>query len=175
MGVGAGLLAGCGGATSTVIVQGPPTLRTSTSVAAPAGTQTTAATTATTAAGEAEAPARVVALETFQTPTGNIGCVIAAGSARCDILRRSWSPPPRPSTCPQIVNFGQGLTVGAAAPAGFVCAGDTVRDPASGKLAYGTASQVGTLVCVSRRTGMTCSNRQTGHGFLISLQRYRLF
>lgn len=154
-------------------MQGPPTQPASATVAtASAGAPAAVSTTST--AIEAQAPTSVVALETFQTPTGNIGCVIAAGSARCDILRRSWSPLPRPSTCPQIVSFGQGLLVGAAA-AGFVCAGDTVRDPASAKLPYGTASQVGALVCVSRRTGMTCSNRQTGHGFLISLQRYRLF
>jgi len=163
------VLGGCGGTTKTVIVQGAP---------APASTSTTTQSTTATSSVSATpdaAPKSFVHLEAFQTPTGNIGCMIVGGMARCDIVRRSWSLPSRPASCPHIVDFGQGLEVGRSGAARFVCAGDTARDPSSSRLAYGTASQVGVFVCVSRATGMTCTSRSSGHGFLLSVQRYRLF
>jgi hypothetical protein len=110
----------------------------------------------------------------FQSPTGNIGCMIVGGTARCDIVKRSWSPPPRPSSCPRIVDYGQGVELGVAGAARFVCAGDTARDPVAPKLPYGTASEVAPFLCVSRSTGMSCSNRADGHGFTISIQTYEL-
>lgn len=159
------LLAGCGGGTKTVIVQGPPP-----------PTSTVATTQATrSTASTSTAPSSFVHLEAFQTPTGNIGCMLIGGVARCDIVRRSWTLPPRPSSCPHIVDFGQGLEVGRSGAARFVCAGDTARDPSSPKLAYGSASRVGPFDCVSRATGMTCTSRSSGHGFMLSVQRYRLF
>jgi hypothetical protein len=167
------ILAGCGGTTKTVIVQGPPAP--ATSGGAGGQTSTPTSSTATTAKTPSEAPTSIVHREAFLSPTGNIGCMIVAGtSARCDIAKRNWSPPPRPSSCPNVVDFGQGLEVGNGA-ARFVCAGDTARDPSSGKLRYGTASQVGAFTCVSRVTGMTCTDSSTGHGFTISVQGYRLF
>jgi hypothetical protein len=101
--------------------------------------------------------------------------MIVGALARCDIVHRSWSLPPRPADCPNIVDFGQGIEVGRSGAARFVCAGDTARDPSSRKLPYGSASQVEDFVCVSRPSGMTCTNRLNGHGFLLSVQRYRLF
>jgi len=101
--------------------------------------------------------------------------MIVSELARCDIVSHSWQLPPRPSSCPQIVDFGQGLEVGSAGTARFVCAGDTVREPASPKLAYGSASRVGPFECVSRSSGMTCTDAATGHGFQLSIQRYQLF
>jgi hypothetical protein len=169
----AGMLAGCGASTTTVSVEGAPT-----KVLAAGNTSSTGApstSTGSSAPTGSQAPARVLDLGTFRSPTGNIGCVIAGGIARCDIATRSWSPPPRPAGCPPIVDFGQGLTVGSTGAAGFVCSGDTVLDPASEKLPYGTAAEVGDLECVSRATGMTCTNTVSGHGFLISVQRYQLF
>src|SRR5689334_11907383 len=72
---------GCGGGTHTVTQGGPPT----TPVPAAA---TTAGTTATaTATAPDKAPTKVVRLATFQSPTGNIGCAIAGGMARCDIVQ----------------------------------------------------------------------------------------
>jgi hypothetical protein len=111
----------------------------------------------------------------FRSPTGNIGCSLLGGLARCDIAKRSWPPPARPASCPTIVDFGQGLEVGSAGEGRFVCAGDTVRDPASPRLAYGTATRIGGLECLSARDGVTCTARTSRHGFFISLQRYRIF
>jgi hypothetical protein len=175
--------AGCGGATKTVIVQGPPEPATSGTASTPSTASTRSTTGATSSApaatgtktSEGEPPTSVVQTEAFQTPTGNIGCMIVGGTARCDIVTRSWTLPPRPASCPPIVNFGQGLEVGSKGAGAFVCAGDTARDPSSARLSYRTASQVGPFLCVSHTSGMTCTNRSTGHGFQISVQRYRLF
>ncbi|MGO9972617.1 MAG: DUF6636 domain-containing protein [Solirubrobacteraceae bacterium] len=97
------------------------------------------------------------------------------GSARCDIKTRSWSPPPTPKGCPPIVDYGQGLLVTGSGPGHFVCAGDTVLDPSAPTLAYGTTTIVGPFQCASKTTGMSCTNLQTGHGFSIAIQGYRVF
>jgi len=153
------LLAGCGGGARTVMVSSPPKVATTTSTA-----------TATTKPSRA-----TVHLAAFQTPSGNIGCMILDGLARCDIERRSWSPPARPADCPHEVDFGQGLEIGESGSSRFVCAGDTVREPKAPKLAYGDATQVGAIACLSEETGLTCRAQGSGHGFFLSIQSYRLF
>ena len=122
-----------------------------------------------------EPPTRFVHRPSFRSPTGNVGCILIGGLARCDIAKRDWSPPPHPASCPNQVDFGQGLEVGESGKGHFVCAGDTARDPSAARLPYGTASQVGSFICVSRPSGMTCTNRHNGHGFFISVQSYRAF
>lgn len=111
----------------------------------------------------------------FSSPSHNIGCVLAGGTARCDIRKRDWSPPPHPASCSDQVDFGQGLTVGRSGRATFVCAGDTALNPTGPVIAYGSNSKVGDIVCASRISGMTCTNAATGHGFFIARDRYRLF
>jgi hypothetical protein len=112
-------------------------------------------------------------LSIFRSPTGNIGCELVAGFARCDIANRSWTPPPRPASCP--LDYGQGLEVGKSGPGHLVCAGDTALSPQAAPLAYSSSSVVGPIVCVSAPTGMTCTNRSTGHGFFLAAQSYRTF
>jgi hypothetical protein len=111
----------------------------------------------------------------FDSPSRNIGCVIIDGTARCDIVARSWSLPPRPKSCPKIVDFGQGLIVSVSGAARLVCAGDTARDPHAPILAYGQADASGSLRCTSAITGMTCRSARSGHGFFLARQRYTLF
>ena len=121
-----------------------------------------------------EEPTAVVHLQSFRSPSGNIGCVMIEGGARCDIRRRDWSPPARPASCPEQVDFGQGLTVGHSGKASFVCAGDTTLDPSAAALAYGEVSELGGTQCISRSEGITCANH-AGHGFFLSVQSYKLF
>jgi hypothetical protein len=101
--------------------------------------------------------------------------MIIDGVARCDIVKRNWSPPPRPSDCPNVVDYGQGIELSGPGQAKFVCAGDTARDPTSKILSYDTVSQVGDLSCQSATTGVTCTNRKSHHGFELSAQSYRVF
>jgi hypothetical protein len=101
--------------------------------------------------------------------------MIIAGTARCDIRHRTWSPPPRPASCPNVVDYGQGVIVGRSGQGKLVCAGDTALDPSAQGLPYGTDSVVGRFRCQSRTAGVTCTNGDTGHGFFISIGSYRVF
>jgi hypothetical protein len=109
----------------------------------------------------------------FQSPSGNIGCVIGRrGGVRCDIRNREWSPPPKPASCR--LDWGFGLTVGLRRRGRFVCAGDTTLGQGR-RLAYGEAIRRGRFRCLSRRSGMRCTNRRNGHGFSLSRERARRF
>ncbi len=167
------MAAGCGGSsTKTVTVTSTPA-GSSSATSKPTNQGSTAPTSspATPAPASSSPP---VHLTTFQTPSTNIGCVLAGGAARCDIRSRSWSPPGRPASCPSVVDFGQGVEVGKSGSAAFVCAGDTALNPGGSVLAYGQDSRVGPFLCQSRTSGLTCMNTNTGHGFTLSLQRYSL-
>ena len=60
-------------------------------------------------------------------------------------------------------------------PGALTCAGDTVGDPALPMLQYGQSVTFAGIVCVSRDTGIRCTNTGTGHGFRVSRGAYELF
>ena len=109
----------------------------------------------------------------FTSPSGNIGCILADGTVRCDVAERVWAPPPRPSGCPDFTDYGQGITLGTTGRASFVCAGDTTLGSGPA-LPYGQFEAGGGVSCSSESSGMRCSNSD-GHGFTISRQDYTLF
>jgi hypothetical protein len=170
----AALIAGCGGGgkTTTRVIERTVTEK----VEVPAkGGEGGAKEVASKEDAEAAAqPKRILHLEHFRTPSGNIGCVMFDGGARCDIRKRDWAPLPRPASCSKEVDYGQGLQVGHRGQASFVCAGDTALEPGLASLSYGTASRVGGSECISRNDGVTCVN-QAGHGFFVSVQSYQVF
>jgi hypothetical protein len=125
--------------------------------------------------GPSTSGTNVVHVATFRSPSGNIGCMIIAGTARCDIKHRTWSPGARPKSCPTIVDYGQGLIVTKAGTGRLVCAGDTTLDPSAKAVPYGTATVVGGFRCSSASIGVTCARTSTGHGFFISIGSYRTF
>ena len=47
---------------------------------------------------------------------------------------------------------------------------DTLGDPKAPVLGYGKTKRVGPFTCTSRRTGLSCHNRN-GHGFTVSRER----
>lgn len=163
----AALLAGCGGGgTTTKVIERTVTEKVEVPSKGGGATEKSAE--------EAAQPQRILHLRTFRAPSGNIGCAMYEGGARCDIRKRNWAPLPRPAKCPRQTGYGQGLQVSAAGQASFVCAGDTALDPSASSLAYGTASRVGGSECISRSDGVTCVN-QAGHGFFLSIQSYQVF
>jgi hypothetical protein len=115
---------------------------------------------------------QVYELSGFVSPTGNVACMIDADWARCDIIDRDWSPPPRPADCE--FDYGQGISLAPGEPAQFVCAGDTAFG-ADEVLPYGDSITAGVLRCESAEAGITCRDTQTTHGFSISQQVYQLF
>src|ERR1700685_160812 len=169
------VLAGCGSGGTKTVTEKVVTVPAQPSSSSTPAASTQASTAATTSASSVAATMNIVHVTTFESPSRNIGCVVLDGTARCDINHRDWSPPPHPSSCPQEVDFGQGLQVHGSGAGGFVCAGDTAMDPSAPKLAYGAESVEGPCRCASATTGMTCTDTMTGHGFFISIQSYRLF
>lgn len=108
----------------------------------------------------------------FESPSGNIRCVIDATSlARCDITARDWTPPPKPRSCPG--DWANGLQVNLRGRGRFTCASDAV--PGGRVLAYGESIRRGRFRCTSRRTGMRCVNLRSEHGFALSRARARRF
>jgi Family of unknown function (DUF6636) len=106
----------------------------------------------------------------FRLPSGNIGCLYGPGAVlRCDILS-GLRPEPR-AACEL---DWTGLTLGATGRAHPTCAGDTAFDRSTPVLRYGRARRLGPFRCVSRRTGLRCSNRAR-HGFFLSRTRWRTF
>ena len=108
----------------------------------------------------------------FISPSGNVTCRLNAEFVRCDILDRAWAPPPRPADCE--LDYGQGITIVEGEPAQFVCAGDTTLG-VDEVLPYGKAMSAGPMRCESAEAGITCRNGETGRGFFISRESYRLF
>ena len=132
-----------------------------------------AQTTSRSIAQTTEPAAREIdGLRGFISPTGNVACIVAADWARCDIIDRDWSPPPRPADCE--FDYGQGISVAPGERAQFVCAGDTAFGP-DAILPYGESISAGALRCESAEAGITCRDLRTGHGFSISREAYQLF
>ena len=119
-------------------------------------------------AGAAQASAAV----SFHSPSGNVRCVIAAKVyTRCDITKRDWTPPPKPSSCE--FDWGNTLEVRLKGRGRFGCVSDAI-DPGR-VLRYGEAISRGRFRCRSRTSGMRCVNTRNGHGFALSRERVRRF
>ncbi|MGH2361519.1 MAG: DUF6636 domain-containing protein [bacterium] len=118
------------------------------------------------------------ALEFFQLPSGNIGCMYDLSPPnpaylRCDI--RSGLKPrlSRPATCDH--EWGDSVSLSPTGRTDLVCHGDTVLgNPGTKVLRYGTTWTRGPFICTSRATGLTCKNT-VGHGFFLSFQSWRRF
>ncbi len=119
------------------------------------------------------APAAAADLDSFTSPSGNIGCIIYEEYLRCDIAERDWSPPPRPADCPSFTGYGQGIGMDAHGPAAFVCAGDTALNMGR-PLGYGQTHSSQGFTCTSEEAGLRCTNAD-GHGFRLARQAYDLF
>lgn len=110
--------------------------------------------------------------EGFQSPTGNIMCLSYGDGIRCDVMRISNNPPPRPADCD--LEWGQAFEVGDNARRGVrLCYGDTVAGNYR-TLAYGRTFKGAGITCTSAQSGVTCTNRR-GAGFSISRSKQRVF
>ena len=112
-------------------------------------------------------------LTNFSSPSGNIGCYIDPTNVRCDIDERTWSPPAKPASCPDVVGWGQGLQLDVGRPAGFVCAGDTALTSGS-PLAYGDKIVSGSIECTSSPGGISCWDFVHGGSFDISREGFNI-
>jgi hypothetical protein len=167
------LLAGCSGDGAT---RSPPAENAQTVTTAQGTAPSTAPKPDRLTGEKALGPADDVATEMrgFTSPTGNVGCYIDPSSVRCDIDERDWAPPPKPADCR--LDYGQGIALHPGHGAEFICAGDTtIGGQQAQALAYGDSISAGSLVCESAEAGMTCRDNETGHGFSLSREAYRIF
>ncbi len=115
----------------------------------------------------------------FQSPTGNIHCVIFSGyeadsdGARCDIGEFTPSAIPAPADCE--FDWGNAFWIASnGRRGGLACISDSVADPGNPVLEYGQSVSAGGVTCVSAKNGMTCQNA-AGHGFTLSRGKQRVF
>lgn len=103
----------------------------------------------------------------FRTPSKNIYCAYFE-SLRCDIKSGLKPRPARPAGCD--FDWGQTLELSRTGRAKIGCVSDSVYDPHSRALAYGSTWSRGGITCRSKPTGLRCTNR-SGHGFFMSRAR----
>ena len=104
----------------------------------------------------------------FRTPSSNIACRMDPNDGvRCDINQRAYPVPARPSSCQ--FDYGAGMIL-TATQAGFSCISDTVLGQGE-IVGYGTEVIVARYSCEVALTGVTCRDRVSGRGFLLSRQQ----
>jgi len=114
-------------------------------------------------------------LHSFQTPSGNIGCmadnVDGRWELRCDVGERDWKGASPGRDCD--LDWGDALGMRNTGRPFWICHGDTVLH--SGPvLGYGSTWRAGPYTCTVARAGVTCRNRAQ-HGFTLSRASYTLF
>jgi hypothetical protein len=131
---------------------------------------------AVTAVGPA-ANAHADTLYQFQSPSGNITCVMSAlqgivPQASCGVVDHTWVAPPRPQVC--MGAWGDQIDLNQGSPPALVCHTDTTRGSGLSTLQYGQMRSLASLTCESEPTGITCTDSSTGHFFRISRESYEL-
>lgn len=107
----------------------------------------------------------------FRSPSGNIVCRLDEAGARCDISDYAFTPPDRPAGCDD--GWGGTLVVNDAGGY-FACDAPSLAGN-SPELAYGRSTVIGDYGCTSQRTGVTCLNTDSEHGFTVSRDRTGTF
>jgi hypothetical protein len=109
----------------------------------------------------------------FQTPSGNIACILDAGAAACDIAEYTYQVPPGPE-CSKHIKWGNRFTLNTGQPGAMACHGDTVRLAGEQTLNYGQSLSAGNITCASDPAGVKCTDKTSGHFFQVSKDSYTL-
>lgn len=109
----------------------------------------------------------------FQTPSGNIVCMLGPTGAACDINEYTYTPPPPPE-CGKHLAWGNRFVLEPGRPATIHCHGDTLRVPGEPTLDYGQSASAGTLTCTSEQSGVKCTDSGSGHYFEVSREAFQL-
>ena len=128
---------------------------------------------ATVAAALVLAPPAQADSYSFQSPSGNIACMLGADGVACDISDYTYQPPP-PPLCAQHISWGNRFVLEPGKAAAIHCHGDTLRLPGEPTLDYGQTASAGTLSCTSEASGVRCTDSSSGHYFRVSRDSYDL-
>ncbi len=109
----------------------------------------------------------------FQSPSGNIVCLLGAVGVACDVSDYIYQVPPGPP-CSQHIAWGNRFTLQKGQAAEMVCHGDTLRVPGEQTLGYGQTVSAGTITCSSDPSGVKCTDSSTGHYFRVARDSYDL-
>jgi len=104
------------------------------------------------------------ALRTFRSPSGNLGCMFYSDAQTPRQVRCEWRG-----------GNDRALTLTERGKGKRIKITDTVFDPKAKVLAYGKTTKFGSLRCTSRSTGITCRSTRSSHGFVVSMQRQRVY
>jgi hypothetical protein len=104
------------------------------------------------------------AYRAFRSPTGKLGCAFYSDAQTPRTVRCEWRG-----------SNDRALTLRQRGRARTIKISDTVMDPKAKVLAYGDSTSFGKLRCTSRRTGIRCRSVRSGHGFVVSAERQRVF
>jgi hypothetical protein len=118
---------------------------------------------ATGAVAAVPAPASA-ALRSFRSPTGNLGCMFYSDPDVEPQVRCEWKG-----------GNDRAVVVDETRKAKRIKITDTVLDPKAKVLAYGKRTKFGRLTCTSRISGITCKSARSGHGFVVSVSKQRVF
>lgn len=104
-------------------------------------------------------------VQTFVTPSGNIGCTIDAERARCSIKTFDYDPPDPPDGC-TMDEWGS-IVVANGEGAGFSCS--PAAFPTDGQtLDYGESVSAHGMTCESTESGVICRSDETDASFSIA-------
>jgi len=114
----------------------------------------------------------------FQSPTGNIICVMLlfAGhnTANCQIYDYTYQTPPKPPDCNASWGDNWHLDEGDPNPPYTVCHSGSNALPPIPTLDYGQTRSIGALSCTSEPDGMRCADTSTDHFFHVARESYEL-
>jgi hypothetical protein len=100
----------------------------------------------------------------FRSPSGKLGCAF---------FRDAHTP--RQVRCDWLGSDDEAVVLKVRGRAHVVGVTDTVMNPDAPVLRYGHTKRFGRLRCKSRRTGITCRSRRSGHGFRVRVEKRELF
>jgi hypothetical protein len=108
----------------------------------------------------------------FQTPSGNIHCLLYGQELRCDLRENKAKIPPIPKSCEN--DWGNAFSMKQRGNAYRICHGDTVANADNMLLKYGKIFRAQGFVCTSRKVGLTCLNKDK-KGWFLSRESQRFF
>lgn len=129
------------------------------------------------AAATAVGPAHADPFYQFQSPSGDVTCVMAAFQgdsprASCGVTDPTYVMPLRPQSC--MGAFGDQVDIVQGSSPAMVCHTDTTRGTGLPTLQAGDTRSVASLTCKGEPAAVTCTDSSTGHYFRLSRKAYDL-
>ena len=115
----------------------------------------------------------------FQSPSGDVICAMAQsqdtsehgkGWVLCQVLNHTYPQPPLPD-CPV---GGRDYELHEGAPASVGCQGGLIVGSLPPAIDYGQTRSIGTITCDVEPSGVTCTDRSTGHFLRLSRDSYQV-